>query len=129
MIEIKVNDEIRDVSAEFFMGLNIRQTLWSGLGVLIGAITGMFCYFKLNMPITMLVYVSTIPVVPFAFIAFYNYHGLTFLEVIKILISIVRTKSIKKYDCANLEYMKFKEKKKKGDRKHGFKNTKKSCSR
>lgn len=129
MIEIKVNDEIRDVSAEFFMGLNVREFLWSAVGVIVGTITGVFCYFKLGMPITMLVYISTLPVIPFAFIAFFRYHGLTFLEVITILFSIMKTKNVKTYSCESPEYMKFRELKKKGNKKNGFKNTKKSRSK
>lgn len=128
MIEIKVNDEIRDVSAEFVLGLNLREFIWTSIGVLMGTITGILLYLKLHMPITMLVYISVIPVVPFAFIAFFSYHGLTFIELMKILISTLFTKKEKTYSCMNLEYMLYKENKKKGKKRNGFKNTSQSCS-
>lgn len=129
MIEIKVNDEIRDVSAEFFLGLNLREFIWTSIGVLIGTITGICLYLKLHMPIAILVYISVIPVVPFAFIAFFSYHGLTFIELMKILISILLTKKEKVYSCMNLEYMSYKENKKKGKKRNGFKNASKSCGK
>lgn len=128
MIEIKVNDEIRDVSAEFVLGLNLREFIWTSIGVLMGTITGILLYLKFHMPIAILVYISVIPVVPFAFIAFFSYHGLTFIELMKILISILLTKKEKVYSCMNLEYMSYEENKKKGKKRNGFKNTSQSCS-
>ena len=44
MIEIKVNDEIRDVTADVGKGLSISQWLWIISGVLVGILVGLSIY-------------------------------------------------------------------------------------
>ena len=46
MIEIKVNDEVRDVEAQVWLGLTVRQVVLLATGLFIGVFVGLFLYRK-----------------------------------------------------------------------------------
>ena len=73
-MEIKINREIRDYHESMFMGLSLRQSIFSVLAILVAV--GL--YFWLN-PILGMETVSWICVLgaaPFAVIGFVSYHGM-----------------------------------------------------
>lgn len=124
MIEIKVNDEIRDVATDMFLGLNLRELIWSVLGVIAGVITGTLLYFGAGIPLTIVCYIAVIPILPFAFTAFFRWHGMTFFVLLKTVYASIRYRKDKVYSCENQEYIAFKNKnnKKRKGKKHGIKN-------
>lgn len=74
-MEIKINREIRDYHESMFMGLSLRQTIFSILAILVAV--GL--YFWLN-PILSTEIVSWIRVLgaaPFAALGFVSYHGMS----------------------------------------------------
>ena len=56
MIEIKVNDEIRDVRAEFLIGLTLHQMIWCGLGLVLCGGLGLALYFLTPLPLVLVTY-------------------------------------------------------------------------
>ena len=73
-MEIKINREIRDYHESMFMGLSLRQTIFSVLAILVAV--GL--YFWLN-PIwgaEIVSWVCVLGAAPFAVIGFVSYHGM-----------------------------------------------------
>lgn len=74
-MEIKINREIRDYHESMFMGLSLRQTLFSVMAILVA----IGLYFWLN-PILGTETVSWICILgaaPFAALGFVSYHGMS----------------------------------------------------
>lgn len=74
-MEVKINKEIRDYTENIYFGLSLRQFICS----LLGCIMAVFFYFKLKLYLDTetLSWVCVLSVVPFAFIGFVKYNGMT----------------------------------------------------
>ena len=73
-MEIKINREIRDYHESMFMGLSLRQTLYSLLAV--GAAVGLYFWLNPILGTEGVSWVCMIGPAPFAALGFVSYHGM-----------------------------------------------------
>lgn len=105
MIEIKVNDEIRDVRAEFLIGLTIHQMLWCGLGLALCGGLGLVLYFYTPLPLVLVTYLVVFLMLPFGAMAFFTWHEMDMLTAAKLYITRNLCDPIlKTYGSANRAY-------------------------
>lgn len=105
MIEIKVNDEIRDVTADVGKGLSIGQWLWIISGLFFGTFVGFTIYRLTDLPLAIISYILILFVVPFGAMAFYKWHEMSPLAAISLAIKRLSEPKIKLYECENEEYI------------------------
>ena len=74
-MEVKINKEIRDYTENIYFGLSLRQFICS----LLGCAAAVFFYFTLKSHVDneTLSWICMISVVPFAFVGFVKYNGMT----------------------------------------------------
>lgn len=87
-MEIKLNKDLQKMQDNVVFGLNMRQAVFSGIGLIIGAVT----YFStthngLNADIASLI--CLVVVAPFAALGFVNYHGMPFEKIVCVIIQQV----------------------------------------
>lgn len=105
MIEIKVNDEIRDVRAEFLIGLTIHQLVWCGLGLALCGGVGLLLYFCTPLPLVMVTYLVVFLMLPFGAMAFFTWHELDMLSLAKLYVTrMLRDPQLKTYGSPNQAY-------------------------
>ena len=73
-MEVKINKEIRNYTENIYFGLNLRQFIFSLLGVIIGAL--MFFLLKNKINTEVLSWICILCVVPFGFFGFVKYNGM-----------------------------------------------------
>ncbi|MFA0814766.1 MAG: PrgI family protein [Anaerofustis sp.] len=84
-MEIKMNREIREYTESIFLGLSLRQFVFSLAAVL----TAVLLYFMLRnrIPTEAVSWVCVIGAMPFGFLGFFRYHGMnaeqTIIAVVK----------------------------------------------
>lgn len=79
-MEVKINREIRDYSEAVYFGLNLRQFIFSILAC--GIAVGLYFLLKPFFGIETLSWVCIVGAVPFAFLGFFKYHGMTAEKVL-----------------------------------------------
>ena len=74
-MEVKINKEIRDYTENIYFGLSLRQFVCS----LLGCAVAVFFYFSLKSHVDneTLSWICMLSVVPFAFVGFVKYNGMT----------------------------------------------------
>lgn len=73
-MEIKINREIRDYHESMFMGLSLRQTVFSVLAIL--AAVGLYFWLKPVLGTEMVSWVCILGAAPLAVLGFVTYHGM-----------------------------------------------------
>lgn len=105
MIEIKVNDEIRDVRAEFLVGLTLHQMVWCGIGLALCGGIGFALYFLTPLPLVVVTYLVVFLMLPFGAMAFFTWHEMDMLAAAKLYITRnLRDPALKTYGSVNLAY-------------------------
>ncbi len=80
-MEIKINKEIRSYQEAVFMGLSLRQLLFSILAV--GAAVGVYFGLKNVLAQETVSWLCVIAAFPFAILGFIKYHGMTAEQFLK----------------------------------------------
>ncbi len=80
-MEIKINKEIRNYQEAIFMGLSLRQFLFSILAV--GVAVGVYFGFQNILGQETVSWLCVIAAFPFAILGFVKYHGMTAEQFIK----------------------------------------------
>ena len=73
-MEIKINREIRDYHESMFMGLSLRQTIFSVLAILVAV--GLYFWLNPILGTETVSWVCVLGAAPFAVIGFVSYHGM-----------------------------------------------------
>ena len=73
-MEIKINREIRDYHESMFMGLSLRQTIFSVLAILVAV--GLYFWLYPILGTETVSWVCMLGAAPFAVIGFVSYHGM-----------------------------------------------------
>ena len=73
-MEIKINREIRDYHESMFMGLSLRQTIFSVLAILVAV--GLYFWLNPILGTETVSWVCVLGATPFAVIGFVSYHGM-----------------------------------------------------
>ena len=73
-MEIKINREIRDYHESMFMGLSLRQTIFSVLAILVAV--GLYFWLNPILGTETVSWVCILGAAPFAVIGFLSYHGM-----------------------------------------------------
>jgi len=73
-LEIKINREIRDYHESMFMGLSLRQTIFSVLAILVAV--GLYFWLNPILGTETVSWVCVLGAAPFAVIGFVSYHGM-----------------------------------------------------
>lgn len=106
MIEIKVNDEVRDVKAELAMGLTGLQMFFVFCGIASGFTLGFSLYMLTPLSLTVCAYAAIVPAIPFALLAFKEWHEMNAAQVARIFVTrIFIDPKIKTYEGENAVYM------------------------
>ena len=80
-LQIQVPKEIKNFKEEIIFGLTLKQLVWCLLGMVVGILTFTLLYGHLAIDIISMICVLI--TIPFAFMGFANYNGLSGLELIK----------------------------------------------
>ena len=80
-MEIKINKEIRDYQEAVFMGLSLRQFLFSLLAI--GVALGIYFGFRNVLGTEVVSWLCIVAAFPFAILGFVKYHGMTAEQFIK----------------------------------------------
>ena len=83
-MEIKINKEIRDYQESVFMGLSLRQFLFSLLAI--GVAVGVYFGLQGVLGPETVSWLCVIAAFPFAILGFVKYHGMTAEQFIKVYI-------------------------------------------
>ena len=80
-MEIRVNKEIQDYKEAIFMGLSLRQLFFSALA----AAAALLLYFSFHdlLGTELVSWLCILGVLPFALLAFFRYHGMTFEQFLR----------------------------------------------
>ena len=73
-MEIKINREIRDYHESMFMGLSLRQSVFSVLAI--AAAVGLYFWLNPILGTEVVSWVCILGAVPFAILGFVSYHGM-----------------------------------------------------
>ena len=73
-MEIKINREIRDYHESMFMGLSLRQTIFSVLAILVAV--GLYFWLNPILGTETVSWICVLGAAPFAVIGFVCYHGM-----------------------------------------------------
>ena len=73
-MEIKINREIRDYHESMFMGLTLRQTIFSVLAI--ASAVGLYFWLQPVLGSEMVSWVCILGAAPFAVLGFVSYHGM-----------------------------------------------------
>ena len=73
-MEIKINREIRDYHESMFMGLSLRQSVFSILAIAVAV--GLYFWLNPILGTEMVSWVCILGAVPFAVLGFVSYHGM-----------------------------------------------------
>lgn len=73
-MEVKINREIRDYHESMFMGLSLRQTVFSVLAIAVAV--GLYFWLNPILGTEMVSWVCILGAVPFAVLGFVTYHGM-----------------------------------------------------
>ena len=74
-MEIKVNREIRDHNEAIFMGLSLRQVIFSVLAI--GVAVGLYFLLRNTFSLETLSWLCVLCAAPFAALGFFQYNGMT----------------------------------------------------
>lgn len=103
-LEIEVPKEIQDYSESFFFGLNLRQTILSGIGIAVGGIGyAILNRYFVGVLITIIAIVISSP---FFILAFWFPHGMTAWAYIKIIARYISSPKKLQMENTNV-YMKY----------------------
>ena len=92
-MNIPINKDFeREYREDVWRGFSLRQLLFLGVGVCIGAGVILFVYFYLGFPIQACVYLGVPAMAPALVVGFYTYQGMTILEYVKALLYEKNTK-------------------------------------
>ena len=81
-MEIDMNRDLERFKESIFMGLSLKQLLYSIMALAAGAAVVLIIYPYVGL--TMAAYVAVPVVAPIALTGFYSYHGMTFMEKMKL---------------------------------------------
>lgn len=73
-MEVKINREIRDYHESMFMGLSLRQSVFSVLAIAVAV--GLYFWLNPILGTEMVSWVCILGAVPFAILGFVSYHGM-----------------------------------------------------
>ena len=73
-MEIKINREIRDYHESMFMGLSLRQSIFSVLAI--ASAVGLYFWLQPILGAEMVSWVCVLGAAPFAVLGFVSYHGM-----------------------------------------------------
>lgn len=83
-MEIKINKEIRKINENIVLGMNLRETIWSGGALITMVITYALLYGKVSSKISVIAMAAIAAIC--AFMGFFNYHGLSAEKWIMVII-------------------------------------------
>ncbi len=90
MLEIKINKEIRDFKESFFMGLDLRQCVFTVLGIG-AAVAAQFLASSYGINKEICSWISIICALPFAFLGFFKFNGMAAEKFLIVLIKYTFT--------------------------------------
>lgn len=99
-MEIKVNREIRQYTESLFLGLSLRQLIFSGLAIIVAVAV----YFLLSgiVGVETRSWLCVLCAAPFAALGFVSYNGMTAEKMFIAMIKYLFTPKILKYETTNL---------------------------
>ena len=83
-MEIDMNRDLERFKESVFLGLSLRQLIYSILALAVGAVVVLLVYPYVGL--TMSAYIAVPVVAPVALTGFYSYHGMSFTEKMKLKI-------------------------------------------
>lgn len=99
-MEIKVNREIRQYTKSLFLGLSLRQLIFSALAILVAVVV----FFLLGgiVGVETRSWLCVLCAAPFAALGFVSYNGMTAEKLFIVIIKYLITPKILKYEITNL---------------------------
>lgn len=80
MLSIDTNSDIDDYKESIIAGLNLKETLWAGLGVLSSVVTILVLTMLIHIPLTLSIYIASPVAVPFILTGFFQKDGMNFWQ-------------------------------------------------
>ena len=80
MLSIDTNSDIDDYKESIIAGLNLKETLWAGLGVVSAAVAILILTMIIHIPLTLSIYIASPVAVPFILTGFFQRDGMSFWQ-------------------------------------------------
>lgn len=80
MLSIDTNSDIDDYKESIVAGLNLKETLWAGLGILSAASVILILTMLVHIPLTFSIYIGSPAAVPFILTGFFQKDGMSFWQ-------------------------------------------------
>ena len=80
MLSIDTNSDIDDYKESIIAGLNLKETLWAGLGVVSAAAAILILTMLIHIPLTLSIYIASPVAVPFILTGFFQKDGMSFWQ-------------------------------------------------
>lgn len=80
MLFIDTNSDIDDYKESIVAGLNLKETLWAGLGVVSAAAAILVLTMLIHIPLTLSIYIASPVAVPFILTGFFQKDGMGFWQ-------------------------------------------------
>lgn len=80
MLSIDTNSDIDDYKESIVAGLNLKETLWAGLGILSAASVILILTMLIHIPLTFSIYIGSPAAVPFILTGFFQKDGMSFWQ-------------------------------------------------
>ena len=80
MLSIDTNSDIDDYKESIIAGLNLKETLWAGLGVVSAAVAILILTMIIHIPLTLSIYIASPVAVPFILTGFFQKDGMSFWQ-------------------------------------------------
>lgn len=80
MLSIDTNSDIDDYKESIVAGLNLKETLWAGLGVVSAAAAILVLTMLIHIPLTLSIYIASPVAVPFILTGFFQKDGMGFWQ-------------------------------------------------
>jgi len=80
MLSIDTNSDIDDYKESIVAGLNLKETLWAGLGILSAASVILILTMLVHIPLIFSIYIGSPVAVPFILTGFFQKDGMSFWQ-------------------------------------------------
>ncbi len=80
MLSIDTNSDIDDYKESIIAGLNLKETLWAGLGIVSAAAAVLVLTMFIHIPLTLSIYIASPVAAPFILTGFFQKDGMSFWQ-------------------------------------------------
>lgn len=86
-MNININKDFeKEYKDESFRGFSMKEAFWIGAALCAAVGTSIYCYYRFQVPLNMVLYVGIFPALPFLVMGFYRYQDMSLAAFMKELL-------------------------------------------